>query len=315
MVQYTAPAPLPGTPARPASDCNDRANHDGNRHGGHKTQTYINECSSVANSPGPPYPPGRNAQFFLRSPCVGVPSGVGPAHAAPHASCGYCRINIQSLDWMRRAVERMSLPPPVTEKKGWLGFWTRLCGTCEIAEQLLIDSRLMGPLHPNWLPAVLPTVLQRNAMQDYPRNTCTCLPKIARKRVCVEHAEAQWSHMLSQVPAGALPAADQLVAERNRNMAWLRSIKNDPANFNNTSTAHGSRRSQRTLTRRYRACRCGEEVVPRALAHVFQCMACEGIRGQTPVPLPAIPAPAAFNSTNHGGQFTLGRAVLATLVR
>lgn len=153
-------------------------------------------------------------------------------------------------------------------------------------------------------------------MQQYPVNTCTCLKKLQDPDLCVTHAQTKWERMRTQPRPGIPIGRDDLVATRNRNKDWLRSMKADPNNNNLASTAHGLRRSQRSRERRYRACRCGQEVVTQANARIFQCMACEGIIQEANVALPAIPTARQLrNSHTHPGLYVLNRATLATQVR
>ncbi|KAK4550687.1 hypothetical protein LTR36_000266 [Oleoguttula mirabilis] len=314
MAPYVPPPALPGTALpRPLSDCDDRA-LQGTRIGGakpdgHETYQYPNQCSSAANSPpfpfGPPGAPG--LVYYMQTNCPGLP---GAAHAVPHTSCGYCRNSTNATPWITQAAARMLDPPPSKETKTWRGFWTRLCSDCQVAEQLLIDARTrLGAV-----PAFPPTAAQQALMENYPLNTCTCLPKIRRHFLCVTHAEQQWVQMKSQPAAGVAPAPSQLVAIRNRNMAWLRTIKNDPTNGNLTSTAHGSRRALRSIHSTYRACRCGKEVVRHVDARVFQCTVCEGVIWQRNVTLPAgFPTPA--QQANHSqGAHPLNRVISPNLV-
>ena len=302
MVQWSAPAPVAATAPSPASDRADRAQH-GLRHGQHNTKPYTNPCSSTNNRQSPlQWSHVLGSQYCQRRFCPGAPGNI---RATPHGSCGYCRNNIPQQSRMEQAINRMSTLRPSTEKKGRAGFWTRLCAGCQIAEQYLINSRLRPPVNIGMPPIPPPPALQ-NAMLRYPTNTCTCLPKLTRNYLCISHAEAQWTRIKSRPPRNTAPAADQLVAIRNANAAWLRSIKVNPAGTTNrtrTATAHGSVRASRALRRTCRACRCGNEVVKHAHAKIFQCMACESIIMARNVALPPVPRPWHYwNSMNRGGE-------------
>lgn len=237
-------------------------------------------------------PAGMVAADFVRVPCPGLhalpgPMPVPPGHLNPpgHNVCKYCKFNVQNFLWMKQAQARMDRGPPPIETNAYRGFWTRMCADCEIAEELLYQSRLPGAP----IVGVAPPLAAQNAMNGYPADTCTCLPKLRdTSNLCIQHQIAAWRIMKAPDPPAAggprpAPTQDQLVVTRNRNRDWLRSIAYHVPT-GQTCSASQARKIMRINTQRYRACRCGREVVPHANARILLCMGCEGVWRTAPVP-------------------------------
>lgn len=158
-------------------------------------------------------------------------------------------------------------PPPGKEHRTYAGFWTRMCDDCEIKEQIRINARL-DPTNAHFAPGALPP----NAadMQQYPKNTCTCLPKLEREDLCIRHRAQRVANHFNPNDFNSL------LSKRNRNALWLADLALDPAN-GISSTAAPTRMAWRKHHKKYRACRCGREVETSREACFMQCMACEGV--------------------------------------
>lgn len=167
-------------------------------------------------------------------------------------------------------------------------FMTRLCGTCETQEILLLkrrhDAPLAGALPPNHFPGMHTRTRRGGAAhQEWPYVTCTCLEVWhehcnAGVNVCVQHR-----HRL------ACEKHDELLIMRAQNDNWLRKIERVPGGGIRACSAAVTRQRARLGT--FRACRCGARItrlrgarVPR----VYQCLGCEGVIHVTTRP-PAVP--------------------------
>ena len=139
--------------------CSDRVNFPHEWNCTHDVPPYVN----MPLNPPPERPP----RFYRRTPCANNATRHGPGYAV----CGQCVEIAEDRQWYKMAVSRMTKPPPAPEKETnkWLGFWTRMCYSCEKGEQYLIAERQRSLLL--LAPALPPNV---HHMADYPTNTCTC---------------------------------------------------------------------------------------------------------------------------------------------
>lgn len=272
-------------------DCDTRIQHGLRINGVQKTQDYYGACSSQVNQD-----PANPSEYY------GLPANnnwtahncTGAACGPPNTTCHFCQFNITKQGWYRAAVGRMLTAPPGIEKPSWKGFLTRLCSDCQIAEQLLFDARVRVINNANTpavpgvtlpLPRVLPlvpTLARRARMAWYPYNTCTCLGALTNGLLCMRDRYNVWQDM--QRPG--MPAlTNRRVARRNRNKAFLERIALhiqavNGINVYQTWTADptpNARRTKRKQNKKYRACRCGDEVVTQPEARIYMCMACEGV--------------------------------------
>lgn len=306
MAPWKAPQPVPGTPLRPGNDCDDRARHGGLVLG-RATQNYVNQCSDV-NNHETPLPAGRTAAFYNPVNC---PNPGGHNVANIPAVCVYCDLNSRHQQCVIALSSRMDRPPPAKETKrnGWRFWWTRMCSDCEIREQHLINQVLAGPG-----PVPPPRPGNFADTVNWPTNTCTCLPLLTEARLCIRHRMQRYLEITGTAVGLAAPAHLNLVATRDTNKDWLKSIALHPAS-GQTRSAGPNRLSGRNLTKRYRACRCGQEVVTNAAAHFYTCMGCGGHIQHIPLVLPVAPAPhQLWNSISHPHLFDLNRDVHAGVV-
>ena len=216
--------------------------------------------------------------------------------------------------YLKYAFRRISQKPPEDEllASRWQGFLTRLCRTCEQAEQLLILIRTNQYANGR-IRAPYPPAAEREKMDDYPRNTCKCKHKIIGDPYCWTHQRDKWNY-----------ERERMKGIREENRLWLANCAIMPYNpiFPNRArrlcTANESRVERRGLNHTYLACRCGEEVVATvARAEVFMCMVCAGIVEVTPMLANAVPVVThdlTRNHANHAAGFALRRRQLATPV-
>jgi hypothetical protein len=111
---------------------------------------------------------------------------------------------------------------------------------------------------------------------------------------------------------GSLILPRQRVAERDWNKIWLEDVVFQPDTGGQSATASGVRKAQRNQARKYRACRCGRDVVSHKDARIFLCMGCEGIVlydfNRQVENMPGMPtALQAWNHANEGNGLLLGR--------
>lgn len=309
---WVAPAAVAAT-----LPCDDRALHE---------PDYVNDCSSWANPggglPGQPL-------FYHQLPC----SGAAPAKTAPaatpntphpdHTVCRYCRDHMEARhEYLKRGWRRIHNLPPQDEQvenSKWYGFLTRMCRTCEIAEQINIRIR-SGAMGPAGFPLIPthPPLAQRLQMVNYPTNTCKCWHRVVGDPYCWTHQMRKWHREL-----------ELMKRTRARNLSFLQHIKldNTPGSATRGSlcTASADTIGQRGVDQVHRACRCGADPVPTvAGAQVFMCLVCEGIMEVTPIGLagmaavPVGPAgpPAAYlqHHASPGLPLALGRPQLPNLI-
>ncbi|KAF2767318.1 hypothetical protein EJ03DRAFT_158820 [Teratosphaeria nubilosa] len=275
--------------------CDDRANHGANIGPGNQihVEAYRGLChTNRTNCPGP-----------LPQASLAVGTFYTNGLTCQNATvCDNCFENQQEHQpWLDQIREHVGKPPatipPADQDKYW---WTRLCVACEQAEEALVQSRTGGTL-----AVAQPSANDQAAMRNYPYNTCTCLARMdGTRRTCTEHQVAEYLQMREpNFPAGTIANLQNrrkaLERQASRNRRRLAVIRRHPVSFV-TGTAAPARVALRNRTRRYRACRCGDEVVTNARACIWQCMACEGIirlraKAMTPGALPQ-----AANSATHG---------------
>ncbi|KAH9844703.1 hypothetical protein Tdes44962_MAKER07177 [Teratosphaeria destructans] len=165
---------------------------------------------------------------------------------------------------------------------------------------MLILSRIAGQN-----AVAPPSAEDQAAMRNYPFNTCTCLPRMdGTRRTCTEHQVAEYLQMRERnLPPGTANTLQNrrkaLERQARRNRQHLTRIRRDPVTLN-TGRAAPARIALRTRTRRYRACRCGDEVVTNSQACIWQCMACEGIIRLRARALIPVQIPPMANSATHG---------------
>ena len=273
--RWTAP-PLAGI-APAGSNCHDRPCH-----------RYNNPCSSLTN---PLIPPFLWPQILpAGTPLARRACQRAALHGNAHEVCAYCQLDIALLPWMQQAFARMSRPPPAAETNRWRGFWTRLCRECEEAEQIMVHRRLGNLPHPYIAP---PGPTNMNLMVGYPRSTCTCIGRLKNWYLCIRHRRETWDAI-----------RPNMVADRNATMAWLRTVAwHGPSGTLQTASPAMNARRDTTIVGgpwlippgvpntapKYRACRCGEEVVDHAAAQVYICLVCLGTIEVTAMPIAAIP--------------------------
>jgi hypothetical protein len=255
---------------------------------------YEGECTSTVpplNCPIPPSP------YYDQSDCA----QRSALHAPGYTVCANCVEATEDEHWFKLAKAKICNPPPDNkpsgrrETKRWRGFWTHMCRTCEQSEQYLIRFRegYGGVL------VVHPSPARQALMQNYPRNTCTCLWRLRNARRCKPHYRQHWANLKAI-----------LEPKRNENAEWLRTLARHPTT-GQSWTANSTRQDNRYYIRNgcmLRACRCGREVT-RQKPEAYQCMACEGIIQVTPMPLPLDPPTPLqqINSATFGKPFALGR--------
>ena len=121
-------------------------------------------------------------------------------HQRPCTVCFHCNSMYKNSQWYRSAYNRITRRPPLrgNEPEHWRGFLTRMCTLCEEREQYLVASRRAGG---GGIPALGPTNAQRQRMEDYPSNTCTCLSALQEnRRLCRTHR----SHLHDSLTCHAL---------------------------------------------------------------------------------------------------------------
>ncbi|KAK5122722.1 hypothetical protein LTR85_003637 [Meristemomyces frigidus] len=195
----------------------------------------------------------------------------------PWSVCRTCVGNIKIQPFYKQFLGYLRKLPPHKETKKWRGYWTRLCSECQIREQFLINER-RGVLGPAGI-ALIGTPPPDNAAQmvRYPWNTCICPDQLKdNEHLCMWHRRQEVEALRTN-----------LNVDRDRNKEWLMSIGLDPMT-GELCTASDGRRLERADNRKWRACRCGAEVVEHSEARIFQCMTCEGIHHPRSYPIVAL---------------------------
>lgn len=250
---FDVPAQVPGSAPVP---CNDRYRF-----------RYRQPCSDHQNFT-PNFaqhysltPHGGRFDGRLR-PCVGTHPG------ATHDVCRYCIAATEEQLWFQRARDYIVMNNPPTdgaEHNRSPHYLTRLCRLCEHREEVLLDQL------ENTAPYLLPlqyrvTQAQKDWMQDWPRNRCTCEKKgLYNGTRCLPHRKKFWEEFKKQNSA-----------KRRRNRTYLINIEQGPNQTRIPSTAVN--RARRVTHGLHRACRCGADPVATIQeAVVMQCMACQGI--------------------------------------
>ncbi|KAK4580151.1 hypothetical protein LTR86_000354 [Recurvomyces mirabilis] len=265
---------------------------------------WIGDCTGATNQG--PAPPG--AAFYGTSgPGLNPwtrPICQEPACAIPppaNSVCHFCQYQQREeyQTWMRPLRSHITMNPPGKEIMAnghkTKNFLTRLCADCQIAEQLLITARTPGGMGVV-LPAVPPNLV---GMQNYPTNTCTCLDVLEGGIICAEHRadivddfDTPFDMPPGMVGPAPQPFAEQCTLWRDIRARRLERIAWDAA-VGQKATANQARKALRKQRCRWRACRCGKEVVKCADAYIYQCMGCEGIVQKAQVPPAHMPAPTA----------------------
>lgn len=290
MPAWNAPWHGPAAATQPINPCNDRPHTN-----------YIGECTRRAAVGTNHYPDLR--PYWRQNLC----QLALPLHPPGHTVCGQCHDSVDHQHWNKLALARIQKRPQRNsfmgaggdrEEKAWRGFRTRMCGICEMREQYLIRARLLAIAGVGTATTRVPPMALRQRMENYPRNTCTCLWELEQgQRLCIRHRKSLWD-TFSQ-------AAGQRVDVRNQNREWLRTSATNPLN-GVLCTARNARLQNRDMCApgfQLRACRCGDEVTA-GVPEVYQCMGCEGIIQVTPLAVapPLIPPinPALLdNSANQ----------------
>jgi hypothetical protein len=261
---FHAPAPVVNT-----QPCNDKQNC-------HYAEPCSDGLNCLINFAPNSKTPNQNSIDFWQKRCRSY-HGQGQRFDV----CRYCIASTEDEQWYKVAATHFQAKPPahLENNNRCRYFLTRLCLLCEWREHQL-QLQLQGIL-PGALPPVIPTQVARDAMAEWPINTCTCWRQTINAGVrCRPHRRQFWN-----------ATRPRYVEERKANRSFLVGIEQDAQLQRVPSTQ--ATRNRRVNAGLHRACRCGADPVATvALATVMQCMGCEGIvHFGTPLPMPTPPAP------------------------
>jgi len=195
-----------------------------------------------------------------------------------HRICRYCIAATEDQQWFKLAQKYfVAKQPRDSHSNVSRHFLTRLCRVCEEREMILLNQRNQND---NALRPPLPPLAQRNAMVDWPRNTCTC------KKAALDPSTRCRPHRREHY-AATMP---RLNAQRVANREWLQRVELDatgtprfrenPDDIRRLDIHREGERRRGRLQRPQlmRACRCGADPVGDVdQAQVLLCMSCEGI--------------------------------------
>lgn len=257
-------APDPPAPPHPRN-CHDRAAHN---------PVYTNPCAAG------------------RSNCTGNPINPPGAHAPHdhHGVCKWCRDHGRTRRWyvaMENRFLRLSPADEMIAIPRRTNTLTRLCGTCEMSEQMRIIKSSNGP--GQMLTWVHPTQMEQDRMANYPTNTCTCLHRVDPSRYCWGHSKAKWDYERDAVNAEL---------QNNRSILYRWKMATLANGTRQMATAHEDRLVDRIVRGTIKACRCGEEV-DNSRSKVHMCIICEGFVQQIHRPFNRTPPYSLRLSQDH----------------